>query len=332
MKIAVCLIGEKELDNEYLNFFSNCFDLNNENTDIYILNNNSTEQNFKLLKFFGRKIKFIQNFNNLNKDEYNNLYLNENEETKINKINFLNTILSINNDQPFINNIIKFHSIKNIDDIPKKINFNKYYYIYTCIKEILKFEEKNNIKYDFIMKLDINFILNFNKFGPNHYFNSKNHVLFKDYQNLNRIYTKINSEDEYDSYYFIINNYCYYHTTKYLGGPYINNKKSYNYYKNYLNNNEMFNLIIKDKFFISISDYCFFAKRNNFIKIINDLTINFDTFYDENIKYNWLESEIQLFLCILKNKLFYINYEQSDCTYKDENDIFFKTIYGTEKT
>jgi hypothetical protein len=336
-KTAVCLVGGLR-DDTYKNFerdkiienLNRCYDLSDKNTDIFIFNNCDSKINNKLKAYFGNKIKFIQSYQN------KKLFYDQdiaNIKNKLNK-NYNETSKKFNdwllkNKENLINYSDHVPFKKDNWEIPKFLSYHQYYHLFQALNQINEYENKNNFKYDFIMKIRMDFFLKEHTFSPNSYFNNYNNILFKNYDNINSLYKCLEIEDEYDANEFRINNYLYYRSTKYLGGQYIKNKKSYQQIKNLLENRKEFNNKIKSKFFININDACFFSNRDNFIKVIFNLFYNFGTYFDSEVKF-WWTTEAQLQLSILKNQCYYLDYLQNNNYYYGIN-MWFDSIHGCEK-
>jgi len=331
MKIATLIVGKITFKKYIIEEIIRCYDLNNPNTDIFIYNNCSTETNEEIINCIGEeKFKSVNTIFQTDYEQICDLKINEiTAKTK----NIISSFKKICINQNIINNNsischVPFKSENFIDNL-KKISFHQYYQLYLGILEIEKYEKKNNFKYDFIMKIRLDFFLKNNKFGPIHYFNDKNDVLLKSYNNLKYYYDKIEVDDEYYPNEFRINNYLYWRTTKYLGGQFILNKKSYEEIKSYLKDRGSFNETIKKKFIITINDACFFGSGDNFKKIVNELYTRYMEFYDENIKF-WWTAESQFLLSILKNNLFYFDYLQNDNFYNGR-EMWVNDYHGIEK-
>jgi hypothetical protein len=336
-KTAVCLVGG--LRNEtYQNFdtdkiiqnLDRCYNLSDSNTDIFIFNNCDSVINQKLKEYFGDRIKFMdsyQNKKNFYDQEINQIKLKLNSNYEHSISNFNDWLLKNSNN---LNNFTSHVPFKNKDwKIPKFRSYHQYYHLIKALEKVIEYENNNNFKYEFIMKIRIDFFLKENNFSPNHYFNDCNNILLKNYDNMNKLYQLIQEEDEYDNRELRINNYLYYRTPKFLGGQYIKNTDSYTEIQNLLKNRYKFNKKIKSNFFILVNDACFFSNRNNFIKIIHSLFQNFGSFYDSKVPF-WWTAEAQLQLCILKNKCFYLDYLQNNNYYYGVN-MWFDSFHGCER-
>lgn len=330
MKIAVIIVGIFEFNENILKEICRCYSLNESNTDIFLYNNNSIEDNKKILNYFKNKnincisiksCKYIKS--NINNKE--NII---NEKIKNNWDDFKKVCIQEN---IINNNKISYHvPIKNINFFhPHVTSPQQYEQIYLALNEIEKYEKEKNMEYDFIMKIRLDFYLKHDKFGPIHYFNDSNNILLKSYNNLKYYYDKISEDDNYHSTEFRINNYLYWRTAKYLGGQFILNKDSYNCVKDQLNNRKNFNQIIKEKFVITINDACFFSSGINFKKFIKSLYNQFGEFYDPNIKF-WWTAECQFQLSILNNDLYYFDYLQNNNYYKGR-EMWVNDYHGIEK-
>lgn len=337
-RVGVCLIGGlrddtiKNFENhEILDNLTRCFNLNDENVDLFIFNNCNQNINNKLKKHFGNRIKFIESYQQHNIHHDNKLLHKKNliNEEIFNTNNNLYNQWRIENKE-YLSKLSNHISFKNINkEIPRFRSFHQYYQLNKVLEEIKKYEEENKFKYNFIMKIRMDFFLKENSFSPNHYFQNNNDILFKDYDNLKSLYDKINEDDNYHHQEFRVNNYLYYRTTKYLGGQFVLNQESYNRIRDKLEDKEAFNNEIENNFFITINDACFFASRNNFYKVIGDLYNNYSNFYDSNIKF-WWTAEAQLHLSILKNNCFYLDYIQGN-NYYYGIDMWINDIHGLEK-
>lgn len=338
MKIAVIIVGKinQDIKNDYFDKIMKniirCYDLDNENTDIFIYNNCSKETNNRLSNYFKQnKIKCLKtikmtdhekicqekaiNCNDIIKENFN----------KFKKLCMDENILGNNE----LSHHVPFNNISFFKKNAFKSAFHQYYQIYLSLLEIINYENNNNFEYDFIMKIRPDFFLKHDKFGPNHYFNDKNHILLKSYKNLEKYYNKINEPDNYHHKEFRINNYLFWRTTKFLGGQFILNKDSYAQIKDSLNNLEDFNNKIKDKFVISINDACFFSSGVNFKKHITELFNHFGEFYDNNVKF-WWTAEAQFQLSILKNNLYFFDYLQNNNYYRG-TEMWVNDYHGMEK-
>ena len=336
-KTAVCLVGG--LRNETYHSFDKdsivknldrCYNLSDPNTDIFIFNNCDTIINQKLKTYFGNRIKYITSYQN-NKTCYDEeinkikLTLDSNyEQSILNFNNWLeknsNNLIHFTNHVPFKNNNWK---------VPKFRSYHQYYHLLKALEKVIEYENQNNFKYEFIMKIRMDFFLKENNFSPSHYFNDCNNILLKNYDNINKLYQLIQEEDEYDKKELRINNYLYYRTSKFLGGQYIKNSKSYEEIQDLLKNRFEFNKKIKSNFFILINDACFFSNRNNFIKIIDSLFKKYGTFYNSKVPF-WWTAEAQLQLCILENNCFYLDYLQNNNYYYGVN-MWFESYHGCER-
>lgn len=330
MKIAVIIVGIFDFNEQILNNVSKCYDLFSENTDIFIMNNNDDENNNKIRNYFGNKVKSVNSMRNIDLTEFNNLSSKDDELFKRNReifINKLNNVVKPNLKFDSIHN--QFTKFNTVNDIPKKNSFNQYFQTYRAIREIHDFENNNGFRYDYIMRIRLDFYLKNKKFGPNHFFNDTNDILFKDYDSIKNLYSKITEDDDYHHDYFRINNFCKLRTPKYLGGQYVLNKNSFEQIKDLRDNREEFNKKIKDKFFININDFCFFSARNNFIQTITDIVHNYDNFFNDKIMFTWLAPEVQFQLGILNEGLFYLDYLQFGSSFK--NGSFYEDhAFGIE--
>ena len=214
--------------------------------------------------------------------DLSDIFIFSNSEEKVNnefknifgnKIKLLKTII---NDDYHNNEIKKFD---------KPIQFNQFYQIENAIKYLKNYEKENNFKYDFIMKIRADCYLVDNLFSPNNYFNSKNDILFKDYNNLKNLFQNLNNEDKYYSevicpsnkikkhIYTRVNNFMENICTKNLGGQFVINNISFKNIESYLNNLEKFNTEIIKNYFIMVNDFAYFSSRDNFIKVNNFMKI-----------------------------------------------------------
>lgn len=330
MKVAVLITGIFNYNEQYLDKISQCYDLFDEQTDIFVMNNNSDEDNDLLKKYFGDKIKYINTQRNLNPDEFNLLQNKQDANVLKNKqIFFKNIHENIIPKSKVRYSHVSFFHYYNIKDIPKNKSMHQFYQAYVGLNNILDYESMNNFKYDYIMKIRLDVYIDNKRFGPIHYFNDMNDVLFKDYDLLKKINSMIKTEDDYHHDFYRINNFCEFRTTKYLGGQYVLNKNSYDQIKLFLNDRSKFNEMITKKFFIVLNDFAYFSSRDNFIEIIPKIIKNYDGFYDENVKFLWVAPETQLILAILQNNLYYLDYVSIDVIYKNCK-VYREHIYGIE--
>jgi hypothetical protein len=179
------------------------------------------------------------------------------------------------------------------------------------------------------MKIRLDFYLKHDSFGPIHYFSDNNDILLKSYNNLKYFYDKITEDDNYHENEKRINNYLYWRTTKYLGGQFLLNKKSYELIKSSLNNRNQFNNIIRDKFVITINDACFFSSAINFKTMMNNLYYHFGEYYHNECKF-WWTAESQFVLSILDSKLYYFDYLQNN-NYYNGREMWVNDYHGIEK-
>jgi len=340
MKIACIIVGKNNYNEYELNQIKRCYDLDNPNTDIFIYNNSSKEINNKFLDFFGKnKIKYLNTIRGTKYEQHCNNIINTFNDTI--KENFKKFYKLCTEDNIFNNTSRHVHFSKKSwhNNTPFKRAFHQYYQIYLTLLEIEKYEKSNNINYDYIMKIRPDFFLKKNKFGPNHYFSDTNDVLLKSYSNLKYFYDKIEEEDDYYPTEYRINNYLYWRTTKFLGGQYVLNKNSYEQIEKHLDDRDIFNNKIKDKFMITINDACFFSNANNFKKIVKKLFKKYGEFYSGDVKF-WWTAEAQLHLSILDSGSFYFDYLQNNNYYKspslawkgaNAHEMWVNDYHGMEK-
>jgi len=335
MRIAILVVGIFEYNEHILNEIKRCYSLDDTNVDVFIYNNNSQIENEKIKNYFKN--------NNINTIVIKSLQYNLENENKSNLIikNFVINDKIVNNWTKFKKNCINENIInnnklsihvpfKNEDFFnPHLCSFPQFEQIYLTLNEVIKYEKNNNFEYDFIMKIRLDFYLKHDKFGPIHYFNDKNDILLKSYNNLKYYYDQIDETDEYHPSEFRINNYLYWRTTKYLGGQFILNKISYDEIIHNLNDRNDFNNIIKDKFVITINDACFFSSGKNFKKFINTLYNNYGEFYDDKCKF-WWTPESQFVLSILNSGLYYFDYLQNNNYYRGR-EMWVNDYHGIEK-
>ena len=330
MKIAVIIVGIFKFDENILKEITRCYSLNKSNFDIYIYNNNSIEDNEKILDYFKKNdincisIKSCK-YSKRNVSKKENII---NQKIKNNWEDFKKVCIEKN----IINNSQLSHHVPmtNINFFePHLTSSEQYEQICLALNEIENYEKEQNMEYDFIMKIRLDFYLKHDKFNPIHYFSDCNDILLKSYSNLKYYYDKIYEEDSYNLSEFRINNYLHWRTTKYLGGQFVLNKNSYDLIKDKLNNREKFNNIIKEKFFITINDACFFSSGSNFKKCMKSLYNHLGEFYDPNIKF-WWTAECQFQLSILNNNLFYFDYLQNNNYYKGR-EMWVNDYHGIEK-
>ena len=327
MKIAVIIVGKFDFNIDILSETIRCYDLNNENTDIFIYNNSTTETNNNFLKMFGNKIKCIKLFDEkLYNIWYNELVNKNSRHEKWNKftqkcIEIINKSSEYSIHVPFKKR--KFFTNRTIQSA------EQYYQFIMGINEIIKYESENNFKYDYIMKIRFDFFLKNHRFGPNHYFTNNDDILLKDYFNLKKYYDSITEEDNYHKTEFRINNYLYWRTTKYLGGQFNLNLRSYNIIKDNINDRLKFNEIISDKFIITINDAVFFGSRDNMIKVSSIIYNNYGNHYDDS-NYFWWTPESQLLMSIIDEKLYYFDYLQN-YNYYNVREMWVNDYHGTEK-
>jgi hypothetical protein len=333
MKIAVIICGIFEYDENILKEIIRCYSLDNMNVDIFIYNNNTIENNDKIVHFF--------NNNNINTvivkseqyslDKDDNLIIKQfliNEKIKNNWENFKQNCI---NNNIINNNLLSIH-VPFKDPYffyPKIDSFPQFKQIYLGLNEITKYENNNSFNYDYIMKIRLDFFLKHDKFGPIHYFNDKNDILLKSYNNLKYYYDKIDEDDDYHLTEFRINNYLYWRATKYLGGQYMLNKTSYDKIIDSLDNRDNFNNIIKDKFIITINDFCFFSSGINFKLFFNNLYNNYGEFYSNECKF-WWTAESQFLQSILNSELYYFDYLQNNNYFKGR-EAWVNDYHGIEK-
>ena len=330
MKIAVIIVGKIKYNIDEINNSIRCYNLNNENTDIFIYNNSDINTNNLLVNHIGK-----------NKVKYVNTVLDSDDEKICNKLSNTCNNTIINNFKKFYdlcikenilnnNNVSQHAPFKNQNFFkPSKRAFQQYFQLMLALTEIEKYENLNNIKYDFIMKIRLDFYLKHDNFGPNHYFSDKNDILLKSYINLKKYYDKIDEEDNYFNYEYRINNYLFWRTTKFLGGQFILNNTSYDQIKYNLNNRDNFNKIIKDKFVITINDACFFSNGDNFKTFVKNLFNKYGEFYREDIKF-WWTAEAQLHQSILYSNIYYFDYLQNNNYYKGR-EMWVNDYHGCEK-
>lgn len=330
MNTAVIIVGIFKYDENILKEIIRCYSLDNKMSNIFIYNNNTQTNNDKIKNYFeNNNVNIISikstKYNTYKKnnelyDINNNININWKKfEEKCTNKNIINNKLSSVH-VPFTNP--KFF-------IPHKCSPHQYEQIYLALNEIIEYENMHDFKYDYIMKIRLDFFLKHDKFGPLHYFNDTNDILLKSYDNLKYYYNKIDEEDNYHPTEFRINNYSYWRTTKFLGGQYILNKNSYIEISDSLNVRDEFNKIISEKFVITINDACFFSSGTNFKKVIDSLYTHLGEFYDENI-YFWWTAECQFLLAILNNSLYYLDYIQNNNFY-NFREMWVNDYHGTEK-
>jgi len=299
MLIAILIVGKiKSYSKKQLSNIKYCYDLNNDNTDIFIFNNISETinnrihdnlDNIKICKTIMRNKKHINNCN----DIINNI----SDTIKDNYIKFKN--LNIHNKELDTHNK------------PMKHSFHQHYQIYEGLKLIKQYEIDNNIRYDYIMKIRLDCYLENDKFGPYHYFNNNDDILFKSYKTLKNNHIKVSQlDDKHDIYRTQnINN-----TTKTLCGQYISNEKSFDIIKDITDKNK-FNDIITQQFVILINDFCYFASASNFNKLYDNLIVKYGEYYTDKSIYYWT-AESQLQQCILDTGLYYLDYNHKGIKFK----------------
>jgi hypothetical protein len=336
MRIAVIIVGIFDYNENILKEIKRCYSLDNDMVDIFMYNNNTFENNKKIKDFFkNNNINVViiksQRYTGVEEKIDSNKTIKNwviNEKIKYNWENFKRTC--INNNIINNNNMSRHVPFKNIYFFEPQISaVNQYEQIYLALNEIIKYENDNGFNYDYIMKIRLDFFLKHDKFGPIHYFNDKNDILLKSYNNLKYYYDKIDEDDNYHNNEFRINNYLYWRTTKYLGGQFILNKISYDNIINNLNNRDNFNNIIKDKFIITINDACFFSSGKNFKIFMNTLYTNYGEFYDNNCNF-WWTAESQFLLSILNSSLYYFDYLQNN-NYYNGREQWVNDYHGIEK-
>lgn len=336
MRVAVIIVGIFEYDEYILKEVKRCYSLDNKIVDIFIYNNNTLENNEKIKNYFqNNNINIISIKSKVYTPEEKNLepHINKrnwniNDKIKDNWEKFKKNCV----DNSILNNQkLSIHVPFKSNDFfePKISSFFQFEQIYLALNDIKKYENENKFNYDYIMKIRLDFFLVQNNFGPVHYFNDKNNILLKSYYNLKYYYDKIDEDDNYHSDEFRINNHLYWRTTKYLGGQYILNKKSYEQIEHTLDNRDKFNNIITDKFVITINDACFFSSGKNFKTFMNTIYNNFGEFYHEECKF-WWTAESQFVLSILNSNLYYFDYLQNNNYYKGR-EMWVNDYYGTEK-
>jgi hypothetical protein len=324
MKIAVIIIGIFAYNERILNEIIRCYSLDYNMVDIFIYNNNTDENNIKIVDFLKKKNINVVKLKSM-KD--NNKMFNINDKIIDNWDKFKHKCY----DDNIINNNLSRHVPFDKESFftPKISSPHQYMQIYLAVQEIIKYENDKQFKYDYIMKIRLDFYLKHDKFGPYHYFNDKNDILCKSYDNLKYYYDKIDEEDDYHNKEFRINNYLYWRTTKYLGGQFLLNKNSYNQISDSLNDRNKFNEIIKDKFVITINDACFFSSGKNFKTVVNKIYNNYGEYYDDNCKF-WWTAEPQFLLSILDSNLYYFDYLQNNNYYKGREG-WVNDYHGIEK-
>ena len=329
-KTAVIVVGKFNYNELILNQIKRCYHIDSNNVDLYIYNNNSLEDNEKLNKYcIDNNINIIStkslqySSNNIKKREWV-----INDKIKSNWNRFKQSCI----DEKLINNNkLTIHvPFKNLSFfVPHMCSHYQYEQIYFALQEIINYENANNFEYDYIMKIRLDFYLKHDSFGPIHYFNDNNDILLKSYNNLKYFYDKITEEDDYHENEKRINNYLYWRTTKYLGGQFLLNKKSYELVKESLDNREVFNNIINDKFVITINDACFFSSGINFKKFMNNLYNHFGEYYHRENKF-WWTAESQFLLSIINSNLYYFDYLQNNNYYRGR-EMWVNDYHGIEK-
>lgn len=327
MKIAVIIIGKFVFDLKILSEITRCYDLSNDNTDLFIYNNCTVDVNEKLTSYYGNKIKSLKTMDIVSFTEWYRSMCDR--DTRIQKW----SVFKENCKQ------IIAYPLKHSRHVPFKTEIffsdnkmhspEQYYQLNMGINEVLLHESKNQFRYDFIMKIRLDFYLLNNRFGPNHYFTNTDDILLKNYFNLKKWYDRIIESDQYHLTEFRVQNYLYWRTTKYLGGQYHPNQSSYMMIENYLNDREKFNQIIKDKFIITINDAVFFGSRDNMIKICQNILNHYGDHYESG-NFFWWTPESQLVLSILDENLCYFDYLQNGTYYKGD-EMWVNLCYGTEK-
>jgi hypothetical protein len=331
MKVAVIAIGIFKYDELTLNQVKRCYNLDNNNVDLFIYNNNTFDDNEKLRTYCSEnKINLIC----LKSQKYSKNTVKKKRQWVINdkiKNNWNKFKQQCINENIVNNEKLSIHvPFKNMSFFRPRIDCHyQYEQTYLALQEIINYENINKFSYDYIMKIRLDFYLNYDRFGPIHYFNDKNDVLLKSYNNLKYYYDKITEEDSYHELEKKVNNYLYWRATKFLGGKDLLNKKSYDEVKNFLHDREKFNSIISDKFVITINDFCFFSSGNNFKKFMNNLYYNYGEHYDEKSKW-WWTPEVQFLLSIRNSNLFYFDYLQNSNSFKGV-EIWVNDYHGTEK-
>jgi hypothetical protein len=336
MRICVIIVGIFDYDENILKEIIRCFSLDNMNVDIFIYNNNTLENNDKIINFFNNNkintviVKSIQYSSNSINDDSNLIIrkLDITDKIKNNWENFKNNCVNnniINNNT--LSEHVPFKDLNFFD--PKIFSSPQFEQIYLALNEIIKYENNNNFNYDYIMKIRLDFFLKHDKFGPIHYFNDTNDILLKSYNNLKYYYDKIDEDDDYHLTEFRINNYLYWRTTKYLGGQFILNKISYDKIENSLDNRDNFNNIIKDKFIITVNDACFFSSGINFKLFMNNLYNNYGEYYNNECKF-WWTAESQFLQSILDSGLYYLDYLQNNNYYRGR-EMWVNDYHGIEK-
>lgn len=333
MKNAIIIVGKFDYNQDILNEIKRCYSLDNTSNDIFIYNNNSLENNEKIRNYFDN--------NNINYVTIKSKQYSENKDSfnffNTNKINIMKSHL-----QKFLDRCRKKNIINNTNltiHVPFKHEhfFNdvklsspeQYEQIYLALNEVKNYESIHNFEYDYIMKIRMDFFLKHDNFGPLHYFNDKNDVLLKSYNNLKYYYDKIDEADNYHPNECRINNYLYWRTTKFLGGQFILNEKSYNKISDCLNDRNKFNEIITDQYVITINDACFFSSGKNFKKFMEPLYKYYGEFYDDSVDF-WWTAECQLQLSILQNGLLYFDYLQNN-NYYNGRESWVNDYHGIEK-
>ena len=350
MKIAAIVVGISEYNKKILDNVSRCYDLNHESVDIFIYNNNIPKENEKLRGYFGRdKIKVLKSIRDSFKEK-------ECQEW----------IKGINNSQEFNdhkNEFAKFIKIKKEEfwkkgmDLKKKVSkhvpfikdtdkfmkefkvFSPYqwFQIYLATHEITKYENTNQFEYDFIIKIRLDFYLKYDRFNPIHYFGHKaknesfENIVLKSYDNLKKYYLKVINESQEDKYHnleFRVDNYLYWRTTKWLGGQYVLNNKSFDNIKD-VKSNEEFNNLVRDNFIVTMNDFVFFAKGSNFKKLVDTAYNGYGKHFDKSNLY-WWTPESQFIYSIFESGLNYLDYVQNGNFFKIR-EIWVNDYHGTEK-